>query len=63
MDRSFLLWLHGRIEHVYGEHPGVDFMHKLRAIILATPCDQNSSLAHMNSMDDLKKRIEEKDAP
>ena len=32
-DRDFLIWLHERLEHVHGEIPIIDYMHKLRAII------------------------------
>lgn len=39
-DRDFLMWLHERLEHVHGECPLVDYMHKLRAIIRATPAEQ-----------------------
>ena len=36
-DREFLCWIHERLEHVHGESPLIDYMHKLRAIIKATP--------------------------
>lgn len=36
-DREFLMWLHERLEFVHGEKPTADYMHKLRAIIRATP--------------------------
>lgn len=35
-DRDFLIWIHGRLENVYGENPQVDFMCKLRSVINAT---------------------------
>jgi hypothetical protein len=41
-DRDFLIWIHARLEHVHGESHLVDYMHKLRAIIAATPPDQVS---------------------
>lgn len=39
-DKEFLIWLHERLEHVHGEKPTFDYMHKLRAIIKATDEDQ-----------------------
>ncbi len=36
-DREFLMWLHERLEHVHSESPLVDYMHRLRAIIVSTP--------------------------
>ena len=59
-DRDFLIWIHERLEHVHGENPLVDYMHKLRAIIYATDEDQltpNCILA--NSRSDLKKLLDE----
>lgn len=41
-DREFLTWIHKRLEKVHGESPNVDYMHKLRAIIRATPLDQET---------------------
>lgn len=41
-DREFLIWLHERLEHVHGESPIVDYMHKLRAIIKATDGKQRT---------------------
>jgi hypothetical protein len=38
-DRDFLIWIHSRLE-MYGDGPLLDFMHKLRAIIAATPALQ-----------------------
>lgn len=35
-DQPFLAWLHARLENIHRENPNVDYMHKLRAIILAT---------------------------
>jgi hypothetical protein len=32
-DMGFLMWIHERLEHVHGESPNLDYMHKLRAII------------------------------
>lgn len=39
-DREFLMWLHERLVGVYGEDRLLDFMHKLRCIIVATPPDR-----------------------
>jgi hypothetical protein len=41
-DRSFLLWLRDRLEHIYDEHPDTDFMNKLKCIAYAIPEDQNT---------------------
>lgn len=59
-DRDFLIWIHERLEHVHGEDPLVDYMHKLRAIIRSTPpeqltpnmCTGNSLGALLESLDD-----------
>jgi hypothetical protein len=45
-DREFLVWLHERLEYIYKERPIEDFMHKLKAIAVATPIDQVSPLLH-----------------
>jgi hypothetical protein len=39
-DREFLLWLRDRLVYRYHESPNVDFVHKLNAIIQATPIDR-----------------------
>lgn len=39
-DRDFLTWLHERLEFQHGENPNVDYMQKLRSIIVATDPDQ-----------------------
>ena len=39
-DREFLMWIHERLEHVHKESSSVDYMHKLRAVIKATPPGQ-----------------------
>lgn len=39
-DREFLIWLRERLINVYHESPNVDFVHKLTAIINATPVDK-----------------------
>lgn len=59
-DRAFLMWLHNRLEHVHGEDPRVDYMHKLRAIIKATEpekltpnvCTSNSLEALLEGLKD-----------
>jgi hypothetical protein len=45
-DKLFLKWLHERLEHVHAENPLYDYMHKLRAIINATPEDKISPNAN-----------------
>jgi serine/threonine protein kinase len=53
-DREFLKWLHERLEHVHGESPIVDYMHKLRAIIRDTPPDRVSINCNTgNKLEDL----------
>lgn len=32
-DVDFLMWIYERLEHIHGEDPNADFMHKLRSII------------------------------
>ena len=34
-DRDFLIWLHKRLEHRYEENPNMDYMSKLRSIIMS----------------------------
>lgn len=53
-DREFLCWLHERLERVHGESKLVDYMHKLRAIIGATPPEQETpNIARYNSLEEL----------
>jgi len=59
-DREFLMWIHERLENVYGEDPLVGYMHKLRAVISATPPRVDTSTKGFNSLEQLKKTI---DAP
>lgn len=42
-DRRFLAWLHERLECVHGENPHLDYMRRLREIIMATPADRRAS--------------------
>ncbi len=41
-DREFLTWIHERLQHVHGEPHEVDYMGKLRSIIMATPEGQET---------------------
>lgn len=41
-DKQFLIWLHERLVRVHSESLYIDYMHKLRAIIDATPRDQET---------------------
>jgi hypothetical protein len=41
-DRDFLIWIHERLSKVHGERDTLDYMHKLRAIIKATPSEQET---------------------
>lgn len=48
-DREFLIWLHERLTLVHHERSTMDYMHKLRAIIAATPPNRatpNTGLAN-----------------
>jgi hypothetical protein len=59
-DREFLIWIHERLEHVHKEIRTMDFMHKLRNIILAYPADKvTPNTGCMNSLEDLKEKIAE----
>jgi len=39
-DKEFLTWIHDRLAFVHKENINYDYMHKLRAIIKATPQEQ-----------------------
>lgn len=39
-DKDFLLWVHARLRNVYEADENMDYMHKLKAIALATPEDK-----------------------
>ncbi len=56
-DREFLMWLHERLEHVHGENDLLDYMHKLRNIIRATPEEQESLSGSGNSLSGLKDEL------
>ena len=64
-DRDFLCWLHERLEHVYGDHPLVSHMHKLRAIIAETPPNRDTqSMCHgKNSLEELRQHLEGQACP
>ena len=52
-DRDFLIWIHRRLES-HGESDLLDYMHKLRAIIRATPIDRATPNCNScNSIDSL----------
>lgn len=62
-DRDFLKWIHERLEHVYGESPLLDYMHKLRAIIAVTDPEQETlNMGMSNSLKDLERdeKLEER---
>lgn len=60
-DREVLMFLHERLEHIYGENHLFDYMHRLRAIILATPKYERVDGPILNSMDDLHREIEDEE--
>lgn len=45
-DKEFLVWLHERIIHQYGESSNVDFLYKLRGIIKGTDKDKTSPISY-----------------
>jgi len=58
-DRDFLIWIHQRLSDVHGESELVDYMHRLRGIIVATPegrVTPNDGRGG-NGHDDLMKRL------
>ena len=58
-DREFLMWLHERLTEQHGESATFDYMHKLRAIIRATPADKiTPNMATCNSLGELRKELE-----
>ena len=54
-DREFLAWIHQRLVCIHGENPNYDYMYKLRAIIMATPSDQETPNMgnHLQAVEDL----------
>lgn len=55
-DKEFLCWIHERLEHVHGESPLTDYMHKLRAIIKSTPEDKETkNMGTGNNLSDIIK--------
>lgn len=59
-DQAFLRWLHNRLFVVHGEPLNIDFMHKLRGIIVSMDPDQETILGTINTdpsvLDKLPKR-------
>jgi hypothetical protein len=53
-DKDFLIWVHERLTEVHKESPVVNYMHKLRAIIKATPPDRETpNICTGNSLKDI----------
>lgn len=44
-DKQFLQWIHDRLRYEHGENIYMDYMHKLRAIIEATPAAETHCFA------------------
>lgn len=62
-DRNFLMWIHQRLEHFYGDKPLYDHMRKLRAIIAGLDGDQNTNASlGQNGLESLKKSILSKES-
>ena len=58
-DQTFLIWLHEHLEMVHGENPCFDYMHKLRALIKATPKDKYTpNTLTFSNLDELIKDLE-----
>ena len=58
-DQTFLIWLHEHLEMVHGENSCFDYMHKLRALIKATPKEQYTpNTLTFNNLDELMKDLE-----
>ncbi len=50
-DQDFLMWLHERLSNTHGESEIMDYMHKLRSIILTTPPERvTPNAAPFNSL-------------
>jgi hypothetical protein len=58
-DKNFLSWIHARLCLVHGEDELVDYMHRLRCIVVATPAGQRTPNDGRggNSHADLAKKI------
>ncbi len=53
-DREYLIWLHRRLNNVFKEGENMDYMHKLRALIKATPKDRvTSNIGSHNNLESL----------
>ncbi len=56
-DREFLIWIHARLAD-RGDSELLDFMHKLRAIIAATPADRcTPNLGGCNGLLELREKL------
>ncbi len=56
LDREFLIWIHERLEHVHGENPMNDYMHKLRAVIKGT--DKKQLLPNVATANNLQEFLD-----
>ena len=56
-DQAFLEWLHERLEQVHQENPCMDYMHRLRAIALATPPGRHSGTHGGAGSEDMRQYI------
>lgn len=53
-DREFLIWIHQRLVYTHKENRLLDYMHRLRKVIQATPAHQDSSpMLFANSIADI----------
>lgn len=56
-DQAFLAWLHERLEYRYHENPCMDYMHRLRAIVLATPPERHSGTHGGADSEDMRRYL------
>ena len=57
-DRQMLIWFHERFVHVYKESELLGYLHRLRAIIAATPKNKYTPTRCLNSMADLQQLLD-----
>lgn len=56
-DKATLTWIHDRMINVYGESANVDFLHRLRGIIVNTP--EGRTTININDLKDVSPEQED----
>lgn len=56
-DREFLMWIHERLENVHGDSNIADYMHQLRAIIMATSPGYRTKWTGTSTLEQLKELL------